>query len=61
MKFSIRDVLWLTLVVATVLASGIGYMNARTENRRLRTIIDFQEVTIEHLTKSVQQRLSERD
>lgn len=54
MKFSIRDMMWLTLVAAVVLAGVIGYVHVRTENHRLRTIIDSQEVTIEQLEKSVQ-------
>jgi hypothetical protein len=54
MKFSIRDLLWLTLVAGALLAGVISYVRVRTENHRLRTIIDSQEETIGNLIKSIQ-------
>ena len=53
-RFTIRDVLWLTLVVGAVLAGAIAYGTIRAENRRLQTIIESQELTIEQLIRSVQ-------
>jgi len=51
--FTIRDILWLTVIVAVGLAGLVAYSTALTENGRLREIIDSQESTILELNKSV--------
>ena len=57
-RFSIRDVLWLSAVLAVGLAVGLTgtayYASARAEQRRLQAIIDAQESTIADLISSVQ-------
>jgi hypothetical protein len=52
-RFTIRDVLWLTVVVALVIGT-VAYYRLLVENRRLQQIINAQEDTIESLTKSLQ-------
>ena len=52
--FTIRDLLWLTVVVAVGLAGAVAYRSAQSENRRLQTIQAAQETTIKALTDIVQ-------
>ena len=52
-RFTIRDVLWLTVVVAVGLGGVIAYGRAYSEIRRLAAIVDAQESTIADLVKSV--------
>jgi len=58
-QFTIRDVLWLIVVVAVGLAGVVAYQSILSENRRLQTMIDSQEATIMDLNQSVQLLLND--
>ena len=53
-RVTIRDILWLTAVVAVGLAGALAYLRAQLEIRQLNTIHDAQERTISSLIESVQ-------
>lgn len=52
-KFSIRDLLWVTLVIATVLVSWLDRRHLRNENLRLRQALSANERLIDQLYKAV--------
>ena len=52
--FTIRDILWLTVVVAVGLAGLVAYNRAYSETHQLREIVDSQESTIVELSQSLE-------
>jgi hypothetical protein len=59
-RFTIRDVLWLTCLVALAIGT-VAYYRLAAENRRLQGIINVQEDTIANLTESIQLLMSPPD